>query len=205
MKCLAPSFDILNNMLRNVRYEELTNYPVNPKVGSFAFVQKRVVVCVDVGSDPLSPLPMWLPLTQELTMHHHIQAEPATVWVIEHELGFPNPLVQVYASGGSIVIPEDIRLGATSGTIEIVFNTPISGTAVLVAGTERGAAAEVPALVQDFAAATQWHITHNLGRIPTIRAWVNGREVQPENVSVTQTEVTVSFGTNAVAGKLVLY
>ena len=205
MKCLAPSLDMLDNLLNNMRLADLNAYPENPQVGTFAFVQRRVTVCVDVGADPQSPLPMWLPLTQELTMHHHVQVEPATVWVIEHELGYPNPLVQVYASGGSIVLPEDIRLGQVAGTIEIVFNSALTGTAVLVAGTERGAPAEIPSLVQEFTAATQWHITHNLGRIPGTRIWVNGREVQPESVEATSSEVTVKFGTNAVAGKLVLY
>ena len=57
---------------------------------------------------------------------------------------------------------------------------------------------------QKVAASTKWELAHNLGRVPAVRIYVNGAEVQAP-VAADANTVSVDFGTNSVAGTLLLF
>lgn len=60
--------------------------------------------------------------------HVHLQATPASIWVIHHDLG-GHPAVSVVDSAGTLVFGE-IMYTSTS-TVTIRFTAPFSGKAVL--------------------------------------------------------------------------
>lgn len=197
MKSLGH-IDLQGNQLRNVTLENKTQYPTAPKVGSLEMIQKRLMLCVTLDES----VPFWLPLTQELSEYIHTQAPASASWVIEHGLNTPTPVVQVYV-GGEVVTPDSIIV-IDPNTINVTFLSAQLGTATIISGSPFGAPAINPAQSITFAAATSWSVQHNLGRIPVVRCYSNGVEVQPAELEVTATDVTASFGTLAVGGTLVL-
>lgn len=200
MKILG-SMDLLGNELRNMRWEDLDTYPANAHIGSIAMINRRLMLCIDISADA-SAIPFWFPLTQQLSMVKYHHTSPSRSWLIEHNMNNSTPIVQVYDSTGEIVMPDRVR-PIDEDSLLVEFGSDMSGSVVIISGNEFGAAAETPVLIEDFAPATQWFFSHNLGRIPVVRVYVNGAEVQAQ-VSATDTTVTVNFGVTSYAGKLVL-
>lgn len=201
MKILG-SLNMFGNMVQNMRWEDLNEYPAEARIGSVAMVNRRLMLCIDVSQDA-SAIPFWFPLTQQLTMvkYHHTAA--SKTWLVEHNMNNSTPIVQVYDATGEIVMPDKIR-PVDEDSLMIEFGSYMTGSAVIISGNEFGAAAEAPVLIEEFAPATQWTYSHNLGRVPTVRVYVNGAEVQAA-VTATDTTVTVNFGVTSYAGKLVLF
>ena len=195
------SMNLLGNEMQNMRWEDLSTYPADARVGSIAMINRRLMLCIDVSADA-SAIPFWFPLTQQLTMvkYHHTAASKS--WLIEHNMNNSTPIVQVYDATGEIVMPDSVH-PIDEDHLLVEFGSDMTGSVVIISGNEFGAAAETPVLIEEYAPATQWFLAHNLGRIPTVRVYVNGAEVQAP-VTATDTTVTVNFGVTSYAGKLVL-
>lgn len=197
MKSLG-NINLMGNQLRNVSLENKNEYPTAPSIGALEMIQKRLMLCVSLDQG----VPFWLPMSQELSEYRHTQAPASASWVIEHNLNTSTPVVQVYVDG-QIVTPDEIII-IDPNTINVTFLQPQLGTATLLSGSPFGIPATNPAVTQVFAAATSWTLQHNLGRQPMVRIYSNGVEVQPAELAVTDTDVTVSFGTLSVGGTLIL-
>lgn len=197
MKSLG-NINLMGNQLRNVSLENKNEYPTAPSIGALEMIQKRLMLCVSLDQG----VPFWLPMSQELSEYRHAQSPASNSWVIEHNLNTSTPVVQVYVDG-QIVTPDEIII-IDPNTINVTFLQPQLGTATLLSGSPFGIPATNPVVTQVFAAATSWTLQHNLGRQPMVRIYSNGVEVQPAELTVTDTDVTVSFGTLSVGGTLIL-
>jgi hypothetical protein len=182
--------NLQQNELREAVIPIETSFPSNPKVGRLAFVDSVLYICVSKADG----LPVWVPLTKELTMDTYTQATASDTWVIDHRLNTTGVQVQVFDEAGRVMIPDDITINSSSrATVE--FNTPAVGRAVVLTGHQDGNVKPTYSYThyQDVASAT-WNIPHNLGYNPIVRVFVGNAEVQPESiVHNTANDLTITF------------
>lgn len=202
MKVLG-NVNMLGNKIQSMSLENKTEYPAKPTIGSLEMIQKRLMLCVDVGNNPQEPLPVWIPQSSEVQMFRFNQPTNSTTWLVEHGLNNSTPVFQIYDVNGHIFTPDEVVI-VDENTLSITLNTPMQGSVTVLSGTMFGTPALSPVLSQKFTASTKWDLAHNLGRIPTVRIYVNGAEVQAP-VAADANTVSVDFGTNSVAGTLLLF
>ena len=61
MKVLG-NVNMLGNQIQSMSLENKNEYPATPRIGSLELIQKRLMLCIDVGNDAQNPLPMWVPI-----------------------------------------------------------------------------------------------------------------------------------------------
>lgn len=183
--------DLQKNQLQNAALQTLSSFPSVPVVGQLAFVNSTVFICVGTGQ-----LPVWVPLTREITAYTHTQAEAASFWTIDHGLNTTSVNVQVFDPTNRMVIPAEIETISAS-TVRIDFGTVQAGRAVVVSGHFDGQVKPTYAYTHfQSAASTTWTITHNLGYNPIVRVFVGNQEVQPSTTVFTSSNVvTLTFST----------
>ena len=194
--------DLIGNLLLNPCMADQTQYPKDAKIGMYAMINRRMMLCIDVGNGT-TPVPFWYPLTQQLSMFRYQQKFASPSWLIEHGLNVSTPVVQVYDDSGEVIMPDAIRI-VDENNIIVEFNADTKGTVIVLSGNEFGAISESPVIVETFSAATQWALTHNLGRVPGYRVYINGCEVQVD-AKVDANTILIDFGITSYAGKLVLF
>jgi len=132
----------------------------------------------------------------------HRQWERAEAWSVSHNLGQKHVVVKCYDIFGREFIPEGISL-TDDNNLTVSLNSPERGFAVVIA---EGASGSV---VQTFAAATTWQITHTLGQYV---AWMcyddTDTLIFPDAVQVADNgdgtyTITFSFG-SSVAGTAII-
>lgn len=186
--------DLRQNEVQNAALTTLTTFPATPVVGQLAFVNSVVYICVTAGA-----LPVWVPLTREITAYTHTQSIAATTWNIAHDLNTTSVNVQVYDNTSKVMIPADIQtLG--SGDVQITFNNAQAGRAVLVSGHFDGQTKPTYAYTHyQNSSNTSWTIQHNLGYNPIVRVFVGNQEVQPTTITFTNSDqVVITFATAQV-------
>jgi len=98
------------------------------------------------------------------------QAVAATTWSFVHNLNTRNPLLQVYDSTNSQIIPYAI-IGSDPSVATLYFDTPESGYAVASNGGALTVSGSTARLNQTSAAVT-WSFTHNLAtKYPNFEIW----------------------------------
>lgn len=187
--------NLQQNELQNAVLTTLTSFPTAPKAGQLAFVYNTVFLCVSIAND----LPVWIPLSREITAYTYGQQSAAATWTIDHNLNTTSVNVQVYDSTGISVIPDSVTaVSATQVVVE--FGTAQSGRAVLVSGHFDGY--EKPIYAYTFfqsESSTTWVIQHNLGYFPVVRIFIGNQEVQPLSIIHDSTlQTTVTFSTAQV-------
>lgn len=202
MKCLG-NVNMLGNKIQSMSLENKNEYPTKPTIGALEMIQKRLMLCIDVGTDAQNPLPMWIPQSSEVQMFRFSQPTNSTTWTVEHGLNNAAPVLQIYDANGQIFTPDEVVI-VDANTLSISLNTPMKGSVTVLSGTMFGTPALSPVMSQKFTAATKWDLVHNLGRVPAVRVYVNGAEVQAD-VAADANTVSVDFGTNSVAGTLLLF
>lgn len=202
MKCLG-NVNMLGNKIQSMSLENKNEYPATPRIGSLELIQKRLMLCIDVGTNPLEPLPVWVPQSSEVQMFRFSQPTNSTTWTVEHGLNNAAPVFQIYDANGHIFTPDEVVI-VDANTLSISLNTPMKGSVTVLSGTMFGSPALSTVMSQKFAASTKWELAHNLGRVPAVRIYVNGAEVQAP-VAADANTVSVDFGTNSVAGTLLLF
>jgi hypothetical protein len=186
--------DLRQNEVQNAALTTLTTFPTTPVVGQLAFVNSIVYICVTAGE-----LPVWVPLTREITAYTHTQAVAATTWNITHDLSTTSVNVQVYDNTSKVMIPADIQTLGNSD-VQITFNNAQAGRAVLVSGHFDGQTKPTYAYTHyQNSANTSWTIQHNLGYNPIVRVFVGNQEVQPTTITFTNSnQVVITFATAQV-------
>lgn len=183
--------NMLGNFVKNFALEPVVNFPSVPRIGTFIFKDKRVMICLDLGSGT----PVWVPLTAQLNTHIHDQPVAATTWVINHDLNSSNTLVQIIGADGKHITADEIV--QTFETTTITFLTAQAGRAVLMLGQEDGYSRPDYAYTQTFSeASTTWVVNHVLGRNPAMRVFIGNAEVQP--LSIVHDDLnttTITFST----------
>ena len=120
--------NLQQNELQNAALSTLTAFPVTPVVGQIAFVNSTEYICVGSGQ-----LPVWVPLTREITAYTHSQPDASSTWTINHDLNTTSVNVQVFDASSRMVIPAEIE--TTSPTVvTVMFGTAQAGRAVIVSG-----------------------------------------------------------------------
>lgn len=183
-------FDLLTNQLLNFVLHTDTDFPANPKPGTFSFRNKKLYFCVEIASG----LPVWIPLTQEIDAYIHVQDTPSTAWTIPHNLGTSNAFVQIVDVNGVHLIPDYVST-QNFNTASATFSSPQTGRAIVMLGSLSGAAKDVVAYSQSFTGATSVVVAHGLGYLPEVSVFVGNKLVQPQSIvhdSVSQATITFS-------------
>jgi hypothetical protein len=104
------------------------------------------------------------------------QAVAATTWSFVHNLNTRNPLLQVYDSTNSQIIPYAV-IGSDVSTATLYFDTPESGFAVASNGGALTVSGSTSRLNQTVAATT-WSFAHNLAtKYPNFEIWNSNDDV----------------------------
>lgn len=198
MKVLG-SLDLEFGSIKNFKFAEVTDWPTNPQPGMAIFMDKRLMFCVEILD-----LPIWVPLTQQMTMYRHAQASASSRWEIAHNMNTATPIVQCYDENGEVLMPSSIKAQDANTTI-VLFPEPVAGTAVLLSGIESGLPAPTVAFTASFTDQAVWVVTHNLGYHPAVRIYQGSNEVQPKSiVHDSNTQLTITFD-SAQSGTVILY
>lgn len=165
-------------------------WPTNPKVGQIAFINSVVYICIQITDN----VPVWIPLTNTVSIYVHVQDVAASTWNITHTLNTAFVLVQIFDGNNQMVIPNNITVNGSS-SVTVDFTSAAAGRAVIVTGSLDGAQQPVYALEwNQTTPASNWVINHNLGYQPIVRVFSNNYEIQPSSIFFnSMTQLTISF------------
>lgn len=121
------------NLFKGGRFEESTEYPLDSKVGTWAFINKVFSLCVEVDGAPF-----WLPLTPERNTYIFPQPIPSATWSIDHKFGSENVLIQCFDENNNVMNPSSIR-PIDENISEVIFPDAVIGKAIVMYGIEEGA------------------------------------------------------------------
>ncbi len=116
-------------------FKSYTDFPENPKLGTWAFIHKSLMICVEIEDAPV-----WYPLTQERNTFVFEQQTPSASWIIEHAFGSENVVIQCFDSNGNVINPSSIK-AVDENAIEIKLPEAITGKAIAIYGKETGVGA----------------------------------------------------------------
>lgn len=181
--------DLQQNLLQSAALETLTFFPGQPVVGQVAFVNSVVYICVEAGT-----LPVWVPLTREISGYTHNQSSALDTWTVNHNLNTTSVSVQVYDSDNFMMLPVDVQV-MTPNTVEITFSAPQVGRAVIITAPFDGALRATYSYTHfQGDASSTWNIVHGLGYLPIVRVFIGSDEVQPQSVTHVDTNnLTINF------------
>ncbi len=183
------SVNYVSNVMLKLAIE--TGLPASPEPGRVIFHQKRVMVCVELADG----VPMWVPLTNEISAKIHTQTSPSDTWVITHDFNSSSVFVQVYDNMGISVLPDSVNT-SVKNRVTVSFNANLTGRAIVMLGELSGVPKDDVAFEQSFTNSTTWVVEHGLGYNPIIRIYIGGREVQPLSVvNNSTTQATITFST----------
>lgn len=185
------------NKLREAVLPLDTAFPATPVVGQLVFKDRILYLCVEITE--ADDMPVWVPMTTEITAYTHIQNTNSDSWVINHNLNTASVSVTVYDTTGKMVIPDDITINSVS-QVTIDFSQVSQGKAVLVTGHFDGQLKPTYAYEHyQTIPSTTWTIAHGLGRIPLVRVFIGNEEVQPASVVFNDmNNITITFNTAQV-------
>lgn len=180
------------NLAQQLAFEVESGFPSTPVVGRILFTNKRLYICIDIGSG----FPVWVPLTNEVNTYTFQQGSAASTWSINHNLATTTPLVQIYDGTQTMIIPNSVDI-VDSNNLTVSFGSAVAGMAVIMYGDIDGAPKSQYAYTfYQTSAATTWTINHNLGYDPIVRVFIGTEEVQPASVSFpTVNQAVVTFAT----------
>lgn len=166
-------------------------FPASPKVGQLAFVNSILYICVDITN---GNLPVWVPLTRELTLYTHSQNSASDSWTINHGLNTTGIQVQIFDTSDRVLIPDEITV-SDSQSCTVTFNTPISGRAVVLTGHNDGNVKPTYSYMHyQTETSNAWVVNHGLGREPIVRVFIGNQEVAPQSIThTTSNSLTIAF------------
>ena len=187
--------NLQQNELQNAALSTLSNFPVLPVVGQLAFVNSIVFICIS----NLNDLPIWVPMTREITAYTHSQPTGASTWSITHGLNTTSVNVQIFDSFNKMVIPDEIEVTGPN-TVNVTLAAAMTGRAVVLSGHFDGNVKPTYSFTfYQNSASTTWVIQHNLGYNPIVRVFIGTAEVQPQSIVHDSTnQVTITFSTAQV-------
>lgn len=185
------NLNLNNNALMQAVFAPEEDWPNSPTPGRFLFRNKRLFFCVELDNG----LPVWMPLSQEISLYVHTQTEPSTAWSINHGFGISTVIIQILDATNKSISPDYIDL-SSQDLAQVMFSAPQTGKAVVMAGALSGTAKVGVAYSQDFEESDTWVVAHGLGYYPEISVYINNRMVQPLSITHDSTvQATVRFTT----------
>ena len=178
--------NLQQNELQNAVLPLTTSWPLTPKVGELVFKDKILYICVTAGE-----LPVWVPLTSEISMYVHAQDSGSDSWTVTHNLNTGTPSVQVWASDNTMIIPDVVTVNSNN-QVTIDFSVAQVGRAVVLVGPQEGSTKPVYAYTHlQSSPSSTWTVNHALGYQPIVRVFIGQSEVQPASISHTDNFNTV--------------
>ncbi len=179
-------------------FKPLTAYPENPKVGSFAFIHKRFMICGEIEDNT----PYWIPLTNEMDTYIHSQVVGSKTWDIPHKLNFSTPVIQCYDENNRVINPSEVA-PIDQDTLRITFPEDVMGRAIIMVGDFSGVSKPFVSFQMDFDNQTEVVVPHGMGQVPRIIVISNGYEIQPSTIRHADdfSNSTVTFS-SAMSGKI---
>lgn len=116
-------------------FKQYDDFPLDPKVGTWAFIGKTLMLCIEVSESPA-----WIPLTEERNTLIFKQPTPSATWMIEHNFGSNNVLIQCFDVNNKVVQPSSIT-DIDENVSEVIFPEAIIGKAIVMYGMEHGVSA----------------------------------------------------------------
>ena len=170
--------------------------PLNAKPGEFCGVGRRLFYCADLDTG----LPLWIPLTQVMTMFRFQTGSPALEWVINHKLNTNLVIVQLFDTNGERIAPDKIDC-SKKNTTTVKFGSAQAGAAIIITGNSVGQPDLDYVYSQEFNASTTWVVNHNLGVNPVISCFTKeGFLVMPDSVVHNSTTTATVTWEGATAG-----
>lgn len=184
------NINLQQNQLQQAVIPVETAFPVSPIVGRLAFVNSILYICVDTTNS----LPVWVPLTRELTLYTYSTSTASSTWTINHGLNTTGVQVQVFDVNQQVLIPDTITV-VTSNQVIVTFSAAITGSAVVLSGHNDGNVKPTYSFIDyQTTASASWDIVHNLGREPITRVFIGNQEVQPQSIThVSNNELIIAF------------
>lgn len=108
------------------------SYPTDPKIGTWAIIQQNLMMCSQIGE-----LPVWVPLSPMKDTKVMEQETASDTWLVDHELGSENVIVQVYDFNNNVIQPNSIR-PVDANTTEVILPEAMTGKVVVMFGVENG-------------------------------------------------------------------
>ena len=182
--------NLQQNELQNAVLPFETQFPVSPKVGQLAFVHATVYICVALDAG----LPVWVPMTREISAFTWNQSSPSAEWTITHNMNTSSVQVQIFDGNNRVLIPDEIEV-VSPNEVVVTLGTAIVGRAVVLTGYFDGNVRPTYAYTHyQASASTTWTIDHDLGYNPIIRIFVGNQEVQPTSINHdTVNQATITF------------
>lgn len=182
--------DLQQNELRQAIIPIEDAFPVAPKVGQLAFVNRILYICVDTTEG----LPVWVPMTRELTVYTHTQQTASNTWTINHGLNTTQVQVQVFDVNDHVMIPDTIQVTTADQAI-VTLGSAATGRAVVLTGHNDGNVKPTYAYIHyQTEVSDSWLVQHSLGREPIVRVFIGGQEVQPQSITHNSlNQLTVAF------------
>lgn len=166
------------NELQETVIQVETNFPSLPIPGRLVFKDQILYICISIDTGT----PVWIPLTNEIESVEHVQSSTSGLWTVAHNLNTTLPSVQVYGPDNRVVYPDDIEI-ISNNVVNITFNRPTTGRAVVLTGTKVGTTRpHYSAEYTQTSPNTVWVIQHNLGYNPIVRVFIGNEEVQPMSI-----------------------
>ena len=156
-----------------------TAFPISPKVGQIVFKDKTLYICLSIDND----LPVWCPLTREITTYAHIQSTSSSSWIVTHNLKTVHVSVTVYDELNRVIMPNEIIINDANSLV-VDMGTPAQGKVVVISGHFEGQ--EKPTYAYEHyqtSPSLTWTVNHGLGTYPLIRVFVGNQEVQPASIT----------------------
>ena len=183
------------NFLKEAAIPLDTYFPTVPVVGQIVFKDRILYICVEISSG----IPIWVPLTNEITSYTHIQNTDAVLWTINHPLNTAHVSVTVYDTSNRVVLPNEVTV-TSAGQVVVNLGTAAQGKVVVLTGNFDGTTKPTYSYEHyQTTPSTTWIIPHGLSRYPIVRIFIGNQEVQPASITFdTLEQVTVTFTTAQV-------
>jgi hypothetical protein len=120
------TLDMQDNLLVNLSLDVESSFPTTPSEGRLVFYNNVLYICVMVEGSP-----SWIPLTNELQTLVYTNMNNDSVWIIPHNYGTRDLIVQPYDADNKTVIPDSIDLSDINAAV-VTFSAPVSGKAVVI-------------------------------------------------------------------------
>ena len=190
--------DVGENSIFNVVINDDGAFQATPKVGRLTFNGRRLYICADV----IQGLPIWVPLTNEITTHTTNIDTPSKVWTLTHNLSTSAPVVQIYDADRKTVIPDGIEI-IDNNNVRVTFENYMAGMAVCVFGNAEGVSRPRNSYTATIATPTvEATVQHNLGYNPAVTVYSGGVMIIPSSITHNSLFSTTIAFTDPVTGSV---
>lgn len=197
------NINLLNNEMQQMVMDIEIDFPITPEVGRVVFKDNNLYICANI----LNNIPAWIPLGNLPNTYIHDQTTASTTWTINHNLNVVTPLIQLYDTNYTLIVPNSVT-PVDNNTTTVTLSFAMKGRAILMSG-DLGDQERLTQITPEIYAFTFtqstanniWVINHGLGYYPIVRVFDNtNTELQPLKIEHDSIFQTTIFFTNATSG-----